>query len=55
MTRCIGYGEREGRCESEAGTPWTHLWCMACDEERRVTITKQMEEIRDAFNREEKP
>ena len=45
-TVCIGYGDREGTCTNVAGTPWTPLWCMDCDEERRATITAQMDEIK---------
>jgi hypothetical protein len=47
---CIGYGEREGVCENEAGTPWTRLWCLPCDEERRAALTRQMAEITAAFD-----
>lgn len=45
MSRCIGYGEQEGVCTNKAGTPWTPLWCLPCDEDRRETITAQMKAI----------
>ena len=48
--RCIGYAEFEGKCTNEAGTPWTPYWCKRCDEIRRKTITKQLEEIKDSFS-----
>lgn len=28
----------EDGCEEIAGTPWTHLWCLKHDEERRERI-----------------
>jgi hypothetical protein len=41
--KCIGYGEKEGKCTNEAGTPWTPHWCKECDQVRRDTITKQLQ------------
>jgi hypothetical protein len=49
-TQCIGYAEFEGTCSNEAGTPWTPLWCLRCDEIRRATITQQLQDIRAAFD-----
>jgi hypothetical protein len=49
MSRCIGFGEREGGCKNEAGTPWTHLWCSQCDEERRAYLTGQFEALSEMF------
>lgn len=46
---CIGYGAMEGKCENEAGTPWTPYWCLPCDEERRATITADLQGIVEAF------
>jgi len=45
MSKCIGFGEREDKCKNVAGTPWTPLWCIECDEQRRAHITKQFETI----------
>ena len=42
---CIGFGEFEGKCKETAGTPWTKLWCLRCDELRRAHITKRLEGI----------
>lgn len=47
--RCIGYGETEGVCTNVAGTPWTPLWCPACDEKRRAAIDKSLREIEQRF------
>lgn len=47
--KCLGYGESEGVCENEAGTPWTPLWCLPCDEERRSRITASFERILTNF------
>lgn len=44
--KCLGYGEKEGKCKNEAGTPWSPHWCPECDKIRRETIAKQMEEIK---------
>lgn len=57
MTRCIGFGAKEGNCPNEAGTPWTPLWCAECDEERRASITASMGRISASFGlpTEEKP
>lgn len=42
---CIGFGEKDGACSNTAGTPWTPLWCMECDEKRRAHITRQLERL----------
>lgn len=42
---CIGFGDREGTCTNEAGTPWTPLWCPECDENRRASIRAQLKDI----------
>lgn len=42
--KCIEPG-----CNESAGTPWTHLWCLAHDEERRARITESMERISESF------
>lgn len=49
MATCIGFGEREGKCENEAGTPWTDLWCLPCDEARRAHITNRLRAIVGSF------
>ena len=53
MTVCIGFGEREGVCTNEAGTPWTPLWCDECDEQRRAHISAQFEKMDAGFSRAE--
>jgi hypothetical protein len=55
MSVCIGFGAKEGVCEKEAGTPWTPLWCMECDEERRAYITAQLHLIADRFLKGKEP
>jgi hypothetical protein len=42
--KCIEEG-----CEEPAGSPWTHLWCLKHDEERRERITASMEKISESF------
>ena len=44
MTKCIEPG-----CEEPAGTPWTHLWCPAHDEERRARITASLERMSESL------
>jgi len=51
---CIGWGDREGVCENEAGTTWTRLWCSDCDERRRAHITAEMEKVTAAFEAQER-
>ena len=38
--KCIEPG-----CENPAGTPWTDLWCLPHDEERRARITASLDEM----------
>ncbi len=49
--KCIGYGIYEGKCKNKAGTPWTPCWCKRCDEIRKETITKKMEDIIKGFEK----
>lgn len=35
----------EPGCEEPAGTPWTPLWCLKHDEERRARISRHLDEI----------
>jgi len=46
---CRGYGNTEGKCKEEAGTPWTPHWCFECDKVRRETITKHLEALVAGF------
>lgn len=39
----------EPGCDEPSGTPWTHLWCLAHDEERRAQITASMKRISESF------
>lgn len=43
--QCLGFGEFEGACENIAGTPWTVLWCLRCDELRRAYLSAQFEKL----------
>lgn len=45
--KCIGYDVVGGTfdCPNEAGTPWTPVWCLSCDELRRARITDQLDEL----------
>ena len=49
--KCIGYGAYEGKCTYWPGIPSTPYWCKRCDDIRKETITKNLEEIRDSFNK----
>lgn len=49
MSRCIGFGEREGKCENPAGTKWGPLWCEECDTQRLTHIDAQMQRISERF------
>lgn len=42
---CLGYGIYERNCTNKAGTPWTKLWCLRCDEIRRAKLRRQLEDL----------
>jgi hypothetical protein len=49
--KCLGYDE-DGQpfdCPNEAGTPWTPIWCLPCDERRRARISRQLADIERSF------
>lgn len=46
---CVGFGPYEGKCENEAGTPWTPYWCPRCDKLRKEHISEQLEGILNGF------
>lgn len=45
----LGFGEFEGKCNNEAGTPWTPYWCNKCDELRRNKLSKSLQDIQEKF------
>ncbi len=49
MSKCIGFGDKEGCCDNEAGTQWGPLWCLECDEKRIAHIDAQMQKISTKF------
>lgn len=51
--RCIGYGKYENKCENDAGSTHSYHWCQRCDNIRRKTITKQLENIQKDFRNKE--
>ncbi len=53
--KCIGYGKYEGKCQNLAGTPWTPYWCKRCDEIRKKTITKSLNDIAAGFENRNSP
>lgn len=46
--KCLGYGKVEGKCKSITGKN-SEYWCDSCDKIRRLTITKQLEDIANSF------
>jgi hypothetical protein len=48
---CIGFGEREGTCEHDAGGPPRDnpIWCGECDTARIEHISSQLERIAATF------
>lgn len=50
--KCIGYGNYENKCTNNAGSSHSDYWCQRCDDIRRKTIRKQLENIRDSFIKE---
>ena len=39
--RCIGWGDKEGRCYEPAGSKHSRLWCQPCDSKRMAHLDKQ--------------
>ena len=51
--KCIGHGIYENKCENNAGSTHSDHWCQRCDEIRRKTITKQLEQIQKDLKEKE--
>jgi len=49
MTRCIGFGMKDGVCANDAGSTHSELWCQECDDERRAHINGQLQKIAERF------
>ena len=47
---CLGFGPYESKCPNPTG-PRSPYWCDRCEDLRREHITKQLEAIRDDFER----
>ncbi len=47
--RCVGYGPFDGRCPRAAGSSHSNLWCQRCDDLRRASIDRQLEQIEAWF------
>ncbi len=52
--KCIGFGEYEGKCENKAGTKWSPYWCERCNKLRIEHIDKQLTNIKDTLEHQEK-
>lgn len=47
LTKCPGF-DTDGRpfpCDGTPGTPWTPVWCPACDERRRTRLDAQFKAL----------
>lgn len=42
---CIGFGDKEGKCENKAGGRWSPHWCPECDKARVTHIGEQFVKI----------
>lgn len=47
MSKCLGFGEFERKCENEAGSAWGPYWCQRCDELRMNHISARFDEIEE--------
>jgi len=45
LKQCIGFGDKEGKCNNPAGTKWSPYWCEECNKARLEHISKRFEEI----------
>lgn len=50
MSDCIGFGKHDGRCENEAGSTHSALWCQRCDDLRMAHLDAQMMKIAARFD-----
>jgi hypothetical protein len=48
--RCLGFGDKEGKCDKVAGTTRTPYWCQECDDARCGHITARLEAMIDRMN-----
>ncbi len=49
MKRCIGFGDKSGKCENPPGTKWSPYWCEECNKERLGHISKRMANLQEQF------
>lgn len=49
VKRCIGFGDKEGKCREPVDTATSKCWCRECEQARRAHITKQLEDIQKGF------
>jgi len=48
--KCIGFGDKEGKCNNPAGTKWSPHWCEECNRKRLDHITNRLEEMNAKFS-----
>ena len=57
MSKCIGFGEYEGKCANEAGKAFNiadgehSYWCPRCEKLRQKYVEKQFKKIDQLFGR----
>ena len=49
LSRCVGFGEKSGKCENTAGTKWSPYWCEECNMERLDHISKRLKDLQEQF------
>ena len=51
--KCIGFGDKTGKCNNTAGTKWSRYWCAECDQKRLEHIDKQLQKMSEALKTRE--
>jgi len=49
MKKCIGFGEKEGKCSNKVNKKINPYWCPECDKKRIEFINKSLQEISNSF------
>lgn len=52
--KCIGFADKEKKCENAVDWPLSHLWCKTCEDARREHISKKFAEMDKKFGGEKK-
>lgn len=49
MPKCIGFGDKEGKCENEVDLNINPYWCPECNEVRVKKISSNLDDMIENF------